>query len=395
MAQDPTLLQNYPIERARAALLAWYDEHQRALPWRGIHDPWATWVSEVMLQQTRVSSVLDYFSKFMERFPTPSALAEAPWEEVSSLWAGLGYYSRARNLQEGARQVVERHGGEVPDTLEEIKALKGVGPYTAGAIASIAFGHPAPIVDGNVARVFSRLYHLSDDIQLTSTQRQLWTLAAQWAQGERPGDLNQALMELGATRCTPKSPTCLICPLREVCRAHDLDIAALLPHKKRRAKKSELPVEVYLAPLSMMSDDHEKIWVTRRKSTGLLGGLWGLPLIRWSLDEGLLQEALQCHQEERPLKAETRLLIEERLTLRRAVTLTRGPTAYISHTFTHKTWRVYVCDVEGVPTLSDDEELITPYSAERLSEMGVNGPSLKAMRAVGIKLKARRGAGSR
>src|SRR5512134_738690 len=215
----------------RRALLAWYRRERRDLPWRRTRDPWAIWVSETMLQQTRVETVIPYYERFMQRFPNVAALADADTDELMSHWAGLGYYSRARNLKAAASQVVREHGGRVPGDVEALRALPGVGRYTAGALASIAFDRPAPIVDGNVARVLARLLDLDLDVRSPAGQRRLWAEAEALANGPSPGDLNQALMELGALVCTPRTPRCADCPVRRRCRGRAAGRAEALPVK--------------------------------------------------------------------------------------------------------------------------------------------------------------------
>jgi len=203
----------------RAALLAWFDGAKRDLPWRRTRDPYAIWVSEVMLQQTRAETVIPYWERFLRDFPTARALAEAPLTEVLARWSGLGYYRRARMLHAGAQAVVARHGGELPADREQLRALPGIGDYTAGAVGSIAFGLPLPVVDGNVERVLTRLHALGGDPRAAKNKKRVWSLAGELVAGERPGDLNQALMELGATVCAPTSPRCLVCPVRAWCAA--------------------------------------------------------------------------------------------------------------------------------------------------------------------------------
>ncbi|KAE8558750.1 A/G-specific adenine glycosylase, partial [Paenibacillus polymyxa] len=198
-------------------LLNWYTRNKRDLPWRRHRNPFYIWISEIMLQQTRVDTVIPYFNRFIARFPTIEALAEAPEEDVLKLWEGLGYYSRARNLQTAAKQVVELHGGQVPDDTQAVAALKGVGPYTTGAIMSIAFNRPEPAVDGNVMRVLSRYFLIEEDIMKGSTRSHMESLVRELIPEGRAADFNQALMELGALVCTPKSPHCLTCPVMEHC----------------------------------------------------------------------------------------------------------------------------------------------------------------------------------
>jgi A/G-specific adenine glycosylase len=255
-------------------VLAFYRDHRRDLPWRRTRDAYAIWVSEIMLQQTRVATATPYFERWMARFPSVHALAEAPLDEVLAAWSGLGYYRRARNLHRGAREVVARYGGQVPGSAEALRALPGVGRYTAGAIASVAFGEPAPIVDGNVARVLARLYAIDDDIKATATSRRLWSRAAALVPAEAPGDFNQGLMELGATVCTPSSPRCGRCPLTALCRARARGLEGELPRTPRRKRASELPL---LASSAAWIERGGRVLLARRPAEGLFGGLWELP----------------------------------------------------------------------------------------------------------------------
>ena len=215
-------------------LLQWYDRVKRDLPWRRSGDPYCIWLSEIMLQQTRVETVKGYYARFLERCPTVQALAQAPEETVLKLWEGLGYYSRARNLHKAAKAIVNEHGGVFPATYEEILKLPGIGPYTAGAIASIAFGQPVPAVDGNVIRVTSRLCGIRENVGVPSVRRKLEEEAAALVPKKRPGDFNQAMMDLGATVCVPGTPSCERCPLRTLCDAYaagDAEDLPVLPRK--------------------------------------------------------------------------------------------------------------------------------------------------------------------
>jgi len=254
----------------RAALLAWYDAHRRDLPWRTdageAADPYRVWLSEVMLQQTRVETVRGYYRRWLERFPTLETLAAAPLDEVLRAWEGLGYYSRARNLHRAAREVAARYRGCVPDEPAGFRALPGVGRYTAGAVMSIAFGRAEPIVDGNVRRVFARL---TDDPD--PAEPELWSLAAALVPGDRPGDLNQALMELGATVCTPRSPRCEACPIQERCGAFAAGTQDSRPARKARAAVPREAVGVAVV-------EREGAWLlARRNAEGRLGGMWEFP----------------------------------------------------------------------------------------------------------------------
>jgi A/G-specific adenine glycosylase len=225
----------------RAELLAWYDANLRDLPWRRTRDPYAIWVSEMMLQQTQVATVEGYYTRWMKRFPTVAALASSPVDDVLHAWQGLGYYSRARNLWRGARAVVSEHGGRVPGDVDALLTLPGIGPYSAGAIASIAHGRRAALVDGNVIRVLCRLFGLRGDPTRAPLKNELWARAGALVPEQRPGDFNQALMELGATTCTPRNPECPRCPLRARCVAHREGTSAELPELPRRAMTVRVP----------------------------------------------------------------------------------------------------------------------------------------------------------
>ncbi len=255
-----------------ALLLPWYDAHKRTLPWRDIHDPYRTWVSETMLQQTRVETVLGYYARFLERFPTIAALSDAPLDDVLKLWEGLGYYSRARNLHAGAQQVMREFGGEMPSRVEELRKIRGIGPYTAGAIASIAFDQAVPAVDGNVIRVVSRLRGIRENVGIPSVKRQLEAAAAEIVSADRPGDFNQALMDLGATVCIPGTPDCARCPLQSVCEAFadgDAEDLPVLP-RKNPPKTIEYTVCLILSGGRVLM---------RQRTEAMLHGLWVFPLL--------------------------------------------------------------------------------------------------------------------
>jgi A/G-specific adenine glycosylase len=249
--------------------LAWYREFRRDLPWRRTRDPWAIWVSEVMLQQTRVETVAPYFERFMARFPTPLALAEASEDQVLAAWSGLGYYRRARMLHAGAREVAD---SVMPGDREGLLALPGVGRYTAGAIASIAFGESVGLVDGNVARVLARLFAIDDDMKRAGMRR-AEGLAEHLVPAEQPGDWNQALMELGATVCTPRSPDCARCPISASCRAYAEGRAHELPRAVAKAKPTPRRLQALVATKA------GRVLLARRRSEGLFGGLWEPPSV--------------------------------------------------------------------------------------------------------------------
>lgn len=255
------------------ALLPWYKEHQRPLPWRSTRDPYRIWLSEVILQQTRVDQGTAYWHRFVERYPTVAELACAPEDEVLRLWQGLGYYSRARNLRTAARQVVDDHGGSFPKHYDQLKSLKGVGDYTAAAIGSIAFDLPEPVVDGNVYRVLARVFGIDTPIDSTAGRSQFRALAAQLLDTKQPGDHNQAVMELGATVCTPRSPNCGDCPLSSKCIARRTERIAELPVKAGRTSiRTRHFNYLHLAG---------KSWLYLRKRTekDIWQGLYELPLL--------------------------------------------------------------------------------------------------------------------
>lgn len=264
------------VRTARRALLDWYAEHGRDLPWRRTRDPYAIWISEAMLQQTRVEAVIGYWGRFLERFPDVERLAAAGEEELLAAWSGLGYYRRARALADAARVIVERHGGCFPRDREGALALPGVGPYTAGAVLSIAYDEPESVVDGNVARVFSRLFELDAPAESSALKRHLWALADLLVRGgggadARPGDWNQAVMELGATVCTPRNPTCDACPWRRRCRARAAGRVDELPRPAVQAAAIDVVLEIALAL------DGERVLLTKRPAKGRMAGMWELP----------------------------------------------------------------------------------------------------------------------
>jgi len=265
----------------RAQLLNWYAVCRRDLPWRGTDDPYAIWISEVMLQQTQVSTVEPYYRKFLERFPTVEALAAAPLDAVLKAWEGLGYYQRAQRVHRAARQLVSEHGGELPRSVMGLLRLPGVGRYTAGAIASIAFGLDEAVLDGNVTRVLCRLFRVKQAPQKTATQKHLWQLARRLIPPGQAGLFNQALMDLGANVCVPKRPRCEVCPVAEACcaRAHDEQHA--LPLKPRRKALPHHEVAVGI----VWKGDH--LLLCQREHKALLGGLWELPGGRLKADETL------------------------------------------------------------------------------------------------------------
>ena len=255
------------IARIRSALLAHYRAHARDLPWRRDRDPYRIWVSEVMLQQTRVDTAAPYYERWLERFPTVESLAEAPIDDVLREWAGLGYYRRAHNLHRAAKLVRERHGGRLPSDAAELRALPGIGDYTAGAIASIAFDRAEPAVDGNVRRVLSRLFDLADP-----SASEVRRIAAALVPEIRPGEFNQALMEFGSTVCAPRAPACETCPLAGLCRARAVGTQLERPRPKRAKPVPEVDIAT-----AVVVDPTGRVLLRRRPEEGLLGGMWEFP----------------------------------------------------------------------------------------------------------------------
>jgi len=283
------MLRGPELSRFRKKLLAWFRASHRDLPWRRTKDPYRIWLSEIMLQQTRVTTVIPYYERFLKHFPDVRALADAPEEKVLRLWAGLGYYSRARNLQKAAREIVARHDSRFPNTRVDALELPGIGAYTVAAILSIAYGKKMAVLDGNVARVLARLRALEGDLRNAGRWRELQATADTLMAAQNPGDWNQAMMELGATVCTPKSPQCLLCPVGEFCQARKRGLAETLPVKRERRANEEIT----LAALVLMDSAGKTLLLPPPKATIpthasdvaiLLSRLWHFPTIRVQTD---------------------------------------------------------------------------------------------------------------
>lgn len=263
-------------------MLAWYAKHKRDLPWRrDARDPYRVWISEIMLQQTQVATVIPYYKRFLARFPNVRSLAKAKLDDVLKAWEGAGYYARARNLHRAAKEIVARFDGNLPSAIDELLTLPGIGRYTAGAIASIAFQRDAPVLDGNVTRVLCRYFRIEENPKRGKTQKRLWQIAEELLPRGRAGDFNQGLMELGATVCTPRNPQCQACPLNRTCTARRLGIQEKLPAQpqKKKLPHREIAVGVIWK--------RGKILIAKRFDKDLLGGLWEFPGGHREQDESL------------------------------------------------------------------------------------------------------------
>ena len=336
------------------ALLTWFDVHGRHdLPWQVADDPYKVWVSEIMLQQTQVKTVLQYFQKFIDRFPTVDDLGKASWDDVAPYWAGLGYYARARNLHKSAGIVHQT--GSFPKTLEEWIALPGVGPSTGGALMSLGLRKYGVIMDGNVKRVLARFHAIEDDLSKPIHERAMWQLAESLCPTERNHDYTQAIMDLGATICTPKKPLCLYCPMQQHCKAHAQGLETELPFKK--AKKS---VPIRYAKVLLIESDGQWLW-QQRPSSGLWGGLWSLPIIENDIEFDQICQSLKL--------------------------ISKTKSMQISHSFTHFTWiltaQIFKVEAEEKEYLLSelDGEWLSPQKA---TQMGIPTAMKKLISAVDL-----------
>ena len=325
-------------------ILTWYTRHARQLPWRGHPDPYAVWVSEIMLQQTRVEAVIPYYERWMDRFPSVHALAAASEQDVLLLWEGLGYYSRARNLYKAARIVVDQYGGELPRDLAPLRKLPGIGRYTVGAIASIAFGLDVATLDGNLRRVFARVFNVAVPADAPAGEKILWALAERHLPKGHAGDYNQALMDLGASICLPRRPTCLLCPLRGLCKARALGLQEQRPVLKPKAE-----VPHYTVTAALLQRDG-KILLAKRPSKGLLGGMWEFP--GGKVEKGESLEACLAREIREELDAGIRV---------------GEPFGVYRHTYTHFriTLHAFRCElIDGEPKPLEAAELTWVLPAE-------------------------------
>ena len=340
--------------RIAPLLLAWYDQHARTLPWRGIHDAYRTWVSETMLQQTRVETVLGYYDRFLQRFPTIADLAAAPEDDVLKLWEGLGYYSRARNLHKGAQQVMADFDGTIPAEVDQLRRISGIGPYTAGAIASIAFDQPVPAVDGNVIRVVSRLTGIRENVGIPSVRRMLEAQAADLVPAQRPGDFNQAMMDLGATICTPGTPSCEKCPLQSLCDAYAAGDAEDLPVLPRKNPPKVIDYAVCL----IFSGDRV---LMRQRTETMLHGLWGFPMVEGTPTLRQLPAAV---------KKLTKLAVTDTQSVGEA-----------KHVFTHQIWQMQLYTMH-VPETADAPAGYRFVPVEEMASLAIPTAVKAAVKAV-------------
>jgi A/G-specific adenine glycosylase len=351
------------IAALRRALLAWYRRNARDLPWRRTRDPYRIWLAESMLQQTRIDTALPYYRRFVERFPNVRALADARLDDVLRLWAGLGYYTRARNLHKTARIVAREHRGEFPRTATGLQHLPGVGRYTAGAIASMAFGQRAAVVDGNIKRVLTRLLAIEACIEATETTRRLWQLAERLVAPRAPGAFNQALMELGGRVCVSKNPACPRCPLRKWCAAAARGIQGRLP--KRGHKKPVPRVQAVAAAFR----SNGGYLIVKRPAEGLLGGLWELP-------------SAEVHDGE-PHAESLRKHLRDAFGVQVSVGEALG---VVRHAFSHRLLElhVYRCHVRGTLAARSERDHVRWVLPRQLEHFAFASVDRKALALVGI-----------
>ena len=333
------------------SLLDWFAEHGADLPWRSDPQPYTTWLSEIMLQQTRLETVIPYYQRFLRACPSIEALAAKPLDDVLKLWEGLGYYSRARNLHRAAKIVMCQHDGKLPRTADELQKLPGIGAYTAGAIASIAFGQAAPALDGNITRIFTRLLDMDTDITKAASKRNLWQIARDWLPEQNAGDYNQALMQLGQLVCRPRKPLCGSCPLAQNCRARSAGTILQRPVRARRA-----PLPHFDVAAGVIRDDRRRLLIAQRPLDGLLGGLWEFPGGKCEAGESL-RDCLR-----RELREELAIVVEAGECL-----------AVVEHAFTHFriTLHAFECRYIGaLPPHTEPQKLgVRDWTWTRVNEL--------------------------
>lgn len=344
----------FPADAVAGRLLDWYRREGRELPWRQTRDPYRIWLSEIMLQQTTVAAVIGYYQRFLADFPTVEHLAAAPLEAVIDLWAGLGYYARARNLHAAARMLVEDFGGKFPQTVQHLQQLPGVGRSTAGAIAALAFDQRAPILDGNVRRILCRLFALQQPPRSTAAEKQLWQWAELLTPQEKVHDYTQAIMDLGATVCVPRNPLCEQCPLNALCRARQLGLELQLPLKQ---KNKPVPTRHEAA---LLLEKQGCYLVRRRPVSGLLGGLWEFPTV--SVADGESAES------------KLRLLMSDFAVCGELFSL-----GSINHIYSHfrLELQLFQLSIDNLPQVAETENRWCP--AAELSQLALHGAHKKAL----------------
>ena len=271
------------ITKLRPILIRWYFRHKRDLPWRHTRDPYKLWVSEIMLQQTQVATVIPYYKRWLKTFPSLSALARAPLSKALGLWAGLGYYRRVRMFHQAASLIQKEFRGKIPESAEELKKLPGIGRYTAGAIASIAWNEKTPVVDGNVIRILTRIFAIAQSVDRPATLKKLWPIAASLLPDKNPGDFNQALMELGATVCFPLNPQCSRCPVKKSCAAHRKGKELFYPVRSQKDRYEKLKMTALV-----LRNNKNEVWIEKQPEQGRWGGLWMFPF--WTQKKEMLEE---------------------------------------------------------------------------------------------------------
>lgn len=336
------------IEEFQQDLIRWFEAEQRDLPWRKDSDPYKVWVSEIMLQQTRVDTVIPYYNRFLEKFPTIESFAEADEESVLKIWEGLGYYSRARNLHSAIKEVVAAYGGKVPDQKEEILKLKGVGPYTAGAVLSIAYGKPEPAVDGNVMRVLSRILLITEDIAVPAARKTFEEGARTLMFEPNPSYFNQALMELGALVCTPTSPSCLLCPVQKHCSAFEKGVQDELPVKTRKKNTRHDK----LAAIVLQNEKGEFL-IRKRPAEGLLANLWEFPSLK-------MQPVLEPHE-----------TLQDFLMTEYSIDVEVAPVSFttVDHVFTHLKWTIHAFHGKVAGARLEENERVRFVTEKEMNEL--------------------------
>jgi A/G-specific adenine glycosylase len=341
------------------SLLNWFDQNKREMPWRGTKNAYFRWVSEIMLQQTRVDTVIDYYNRFMECYPGINDLAAAQEDDVLKLWEGLGYYSRARNLLKAARVIVDRHGGSFPRTEKEALSLPGIGPYSAAAVLSMSYDMPLPSVDGNVLRVYCRLKALEENVMSPATVKKVRDALSTEIPLNRPGDFNESLMELGAVICAPTNPNCSQCPVKSFCLAHREGLVDNLPV---RIKKDKITRHHYLV-YYLMNSEQNALLIRKNPSSGLLGGLWAFPMIEMSTVDPISEENAA-----------------ERIRENWGITLIEpSHKGLLKHIFTHKRWSM---DIFSAVTHTQAPEGYQWIPLSKISELAFPEVYQKVIRLV-------------